>query len=89
MAMGTGMDTSMDVGTDSSTGSSLELLQGAGEGAVGPGCGYGARLWVWSQAVGMGPPLWLVAGMAGERGCGHQEAMTAVSRVRIMGRQGA
>jgi len=54
MAMGTGMDTSMDT----SAGRSPELLHGAGEGAVGPGSVYGVRLWVWGQP-GARWPGWL------------------------------
>lgn len=51
---------------------------------LGGGCG--ARLWVWGQAMGMGPAWWLVAGMAGEGGRGHQDTTMAIGRVGIRGR---
>lgn len=61
VSMGTNMDTDMDT----SAGSSLDLLHGAGEGAVGPGSGYGIRLWVWGQPGawdGRGRRMWMPGG---------------------------
>lgn len=70
MTTGTGVDTSMEMGMDTSAGSSRKLLYGAGEEAAGPGSGYGL-----GKAVSMGPAWWLVARMAEEGGHGHQETM--------------
>lgn len=81
--MAVSMDTNMDTGIDTSAGSSPELLHGAGEGAVGPGCGYGVRLWVWGQPGawdGQGRRVWMPGGHE------SQKPMTARSQGSAAGR---
>ena len=75
MAMGKGMDTSMDMGMDTSTRRIPELLHAAGEGAVGPGCGYGVRLWVGGQSGGRdgwGKRMWTPGGHDSHKQSGDQ-----------------